>query len=239
MWINPNCNLVLSNVFEYDIIACHWELLQNIGWDMSNIPYNDKTIRNIKIGLLQKNNPKLAHYLLDNTEGIIQYYLDKNNVKLDDIVIRVRDGLFLKTCLKDNTSTLPIEFRGVISKFIITLDRKKYLYLRSTGDIHVKGIANKPIDTSFYDLFKTLNFMNKTDLIRGLENIRLKIYQSENVKWFTFNNNNNFQIPIIGIGNIEVSKSGLNYIDHAEIDKKIIWEEYIWPFVQPILLYCN
>ena len=59
------------------------------------------------------------------------------------------------------------------------------------------------------------------------------------MKWFAFTGNNTFQIPIIGIGNIEVSKSGLNYIDPSEIDKKIIWEEYIWPFVQPILLYCN
>lgn len=239
MWINPNCDLVLSNIYEYDIVACHYHLLKNIGWDMSEIPYDDKITRNIKIGILQKNNPKLINYLLDSTEGVIQYYLDKNKISSNEIVIRVRDGLFLKTQLKDNTSSLPVEFRGMISKFIITLDRRKYLYIKSDGTVKVKGISNRPLDTSFYDLFKTLNFMNKKELIRGIENIRTLINRSNNIKWFTFSNDKSYHIPIIGVGNIEVSKSGLNYIDDSEVDKKIIWEEYIWPFVQPILLYCN
>lgn len=234
-----NHNLIISDVYEYDIVACHYYLLKNIGWDLSSIPFENKIERNIQIGLLQKDNPKLARYLLENTEGIIQYYIEQNNLTSNDIILRVRDGIYTTVLLRDNTSSLNLELRGMISKMIMTLDRKKYMMIKSSGEVSVKGIPNKPIDNSFYDLFRNLNFSNKTSLVRGIENLRQFIFKSKNVKWFVFKSEDSYIVPIIGVGEIKVLKSGLENIDVDEINKKVIWEEYVWPFIQPILIYCE
>lgn len=240
MQINKNCDLVLTDVFEYDIASCHYNLLTNIGWDVSQIPLDDKKQRNIAIGKLQIGNPRIAKYLLEQTLGIVQYYVDKNNVKEDDIIIRLRDGIFLRTKLKDNTSSLPIEFKDIYSKMIITIDRKYFLLIGSKGQVKVKGVPNKPIDTTFYNLFRNLNYSNKKSLTQGLEYIRQAIFKSNNVDWFTFKKNDDeYYVPIRGIGEIKVAKAGVRYLDEEEIDKSIVWENYVWPFCQSILLYCK
>jgi len=239
MQINKTCDLVLTDVFEYDIQSCHYNLLTNIGWDLSQIPKDDKKERNIAIGKAQIGNPRLAKYLLEQTIGIVQYYVDKNHVKEEDIVVRLRDGIFLKIKLKDNTSSLPIDFKDVYSKMIITMDRKMFLLIGSKGIVKVKGVANKPLDISFYELFRNLNFSSKKALTQQLEFIRQKILTSKNINWFVFTRGDDYVVPIKGVGEIKVSKSGVGYLDDDEIDKGIIWEEYVWPFVQPILLYCR
>jgi len=239
MQINRSCDLVLTDIFEYDIRSCHYNLLNNVGWDMSQIPQDDKQARNIAIGKIQIGNPRLAKYLLEQTLGIVQYYIDKNNVKEDDIIVRLRDGVFLKCKLKDTSSSQPIEFKDIYSKMIISIDRKYFLLIGSDGNVKVKGVPNKPIDTSFFTLFRNLNFSNKRSLTSGLESMRQVILKSDNIDWFTFKKGDEYFVPLRGIGEIKIAKTGAKYLDDDEIDKNIIWEHYVWPFCQSILLYCK
>ncbi len=239
MDINKSANLVMRELYEYDVKACVYTLLQNIRWDLSDIPYEDKEQRNIKIGLLQKQNPRIARYLLENTNGIVQYYIDKNSVKDEEIVVRQRDGLILTRPLEDTTSSMPLEYRSFISMMIITMDRKWFMLIKSNGDVSVKGVPNKPVDTGFYNMFRNLGFGNKKTLASGMEKMRRSLFNSSKSRWFAFEKDNEFQIPIKGMGIVKVSKSGVLHLDPEEIDKHIIWDKYIWPFCQPLLLYCE
>ena len=93
MQISKNCNFVLKDLFSYDFQACNYYLLKNIGWDLSEIPFEDKAQRNIQIGYLQRNNPKLARYLYDSTISLIDMYLSENKVDEQQVIVRARDGV--------------------------------------------------------------------------------------------------------------------------------------------------
>ena len=239
--VNKNCELVLSDLFEYDFSACFYNLLKNIGWDLSQINYDDKTLRNVQIGKLQKEHPALSNYLITNTDKLIDFYLTANNLTNDDVIIRQRDGIITTKPLQKINLTMPIDFRSMILKLIISKDRKKWLMVKNNGDVRVKGISNKPIDTSFYDAFKHFNYCNKTTLINSLEKFRTSISNSNNISWVSFKGEDDasFLIPIKNEGLIKFRKSIINMIDPNEIETDFIWNDYIWPFAESLILYCH
>jgi len=239
MEISKNCNLVLTTLFSYDFSACAYNLLKSIGWDLSNINYNNKKERNIQIGLLQRDNPRLAKFLLNSITNLVNHYFIINDITKDNLVVRAKDGFIIKKKMNILDHTMPIDLRSVISKFIISTDRKKYLAIHINGDVEVKGIKNKTVDVSFYNLFKNLDFSTKRSLLIGLERMRQTILTSENILWFSTMNGNDYNVPIIGSGILKLNRSSLHLIDSDEIDKHFLWEEYVWPFARSILIHCS
>ena len=80
MEISKNSSLVLSTLFSYDFSACAYNILKSIGWDLSNIDFDDKKKRNIQIGLLQKDNPRLAKFLLNSINNLVNHYFIINDI---------------------------------------------------------------------------------------------------------------------------------------------------------------
>jgi hypothetical protein len=203
---------------------------------LNGIDSTDKEKRNITIGKLQIHNTSLSEYIMEETTGMVQYYLRKNEVKQEDIIAIQRDGIIISHPLKFTSDKFAL--RSILSKLIITLDRKRYLSIDSNGKVEVKGVKDKPIDTSFYDMFRNLNYGDKKLLLIGLNSIRDTILNAKKASWFGIEKDLNVIIPILGIGEICVSKSSLMRIEPKEIDKEFLWNDYIWPFTQPLLLYC-
>lgn len=240
MWINPNVSLVLSDLYGYDISACHYNILKGIGWDMSNIPMEDKKTRNIQIGILQNRVPLLKPYLKNMVENIMDYYISINNLTPMDIITRQKDGMIVTKILKECSKSLPLEFREHILKLVISIDRKKYLKINSTGVVECLGVANKPMNLEFLKMFSNLDFSNKRRLALGLEMIREKILSSKNKTWFVKEKDaSSVIVPLIGNETIQLSKLSLGHIDVEEIDKEQTWKTVMWPFVESILLYCK
>jgi len=239
MEISKSCQLVLTTLFSYDFSACAYNILKSIGWDLSNIGIENKEERNIKIGLLQRDNPRIAKFLLGSITNLVDHYFVINDVTEEDLVVRARDGFIIKKKMDIINQTMPIDLRSVISKIIISTDRKKYLAIHTNGNIEVKGIRNKTADISFYNLFKNLNFSTKKNLLVGLERIRQTILSSENILWFSTRDNDNYNVPIIGSGILKLNRASLQLVDPDEIDKHFLWEEYIWPFAESILMHCS
>lgn len=205
---------------------------------MSNIEYDDKIKRNVEIGYLQKNNPEIAYYIHNSIHHLIDFYLDKNSISKDDVIIRAKDGLILRKSMKYTSETMPISFRGIISKMIISIDRKKYLCIKD-NDVVVKGVSKKPVDISFYNMFKSIDFSNKKSIVHSLEQMRKVIFSSEKCYWFCYEDEDGLMVPIKGTGYIKIKKTIIDQIDIDDIDKRIIWEEYMWPFCAPLLMYCT
>lgn len=238
MLINKNVDYILSNLYEYDFSACYYNILKNIGYDISNIEKNDKIKRNIQIGLLQKNNPRLSNELLNKTNNIIDHYLIENNINENEVIWRQKDGIITTKKLNKLNISMELEYRRTIMKLISSMDRNKVLLLYNMNEVDVKGVSNKPLDISFYKLFLNLNFCSKSQLFQGLENIRQNIHKSNNILWFSRESENGIKIPLKQ-GLINISKSALLSIDINDVDKTFLWEYYIWPFAQSLLLNCS
>jgi hypothetical protein len=213
-------------------------MLKSIGWDMSNIEYNNKEVRNIQIGLLQRDNPKLSKFIMDNTRQLIDFYIEENKLENIDVVIRQRDGIITKKKLSVTNITMPIELRGIISHLIISMTRKEWLIIYNDGKIDVKGIKDKPVDISFYELFSHIDFLSQKNVITSIDNIRTQILTSKNIWWFTKKDGDEFVVPFFREGIMRFPRSTVLSVDIGDVEKLFIWEEYVWPFAQSLLIEC-
>lgn len=237
MKISQNCNLLLSDLFLYDFRSCYYNLLRNIGYTLP-INIQDKIKRNIEIGIMQKDNPRLSSYLLSSSESLVNLYLGYNNIKDDDIIVLSRDGVILKYKLQYIDITNNFSFRKLINKLIITVDRKKYLSIDYRGEVTIKGFSNKSVNSSYYNLFSNLDFNSKKQIVTGCKYIRETIFtpKEENLLWYCRDNDNGtYSIPIKNKGVININKSSVRSIDIEDIDENQLWET-IWEIVYSILL---
>lgn len=199
----------------------------------------NKKVRNIEIGLLQNRVPALKDYLKVMVENVMDYYITINGLTIDDIIVRQKDGIVVSKQMKEHTKSLNLEFREHILKCIITTDRRKYLKINSEGKVECLGVPNKPMNLSFLEMFRNLNFSNKKKLAMGLEIMRQTILKSSNKQWFVRNKDDTHVIvPLIGGEQLILSKLNLTQIESDEIDRELTWNSIVWPFVESIMLYC-
>lgn len=240
MNISSVCNLVLSNLYGYDFSACAYNILKSINWDLSEVEFENKEKRNIQIGYIQRNNPNVANFLLNSINNLVDHYFNVNGISKENVIIRMRDGFIIDKPLNIIDITMPIDLRTIYSKIILSYDRSKCVGITNNGYIEVKGIRNKTLDISFFNMFKNLNFSTQKSLMVGLENIRKTILSSENIEWFMrVNDEESYIVPIMNTGLLKLNKASLRMVDIDEIDKYFIWEEYIWPFARSILIHCH
>jgi hypothetical protein len=234
--ISKECPLVLKQLYEYDVVACHYNILKGLNWDVSNIPIDDKLERNITIGKLQAQYPQLKSYLKTLTNGVLDHYIRKNNIEQKDIIVREKDGIITQVPMNINDDTILLDFKHTISKLIIAPNRKTYLKITDEGKYEIKGMANKPVDCSFYDLLTKLNFTDKNKLIIGLEKLRTLYLKSNKIEWFLIKIPAGYKIKLKGNNELIINSLNIKYLDVDELDKEEFWKTYVWPFVESILI---
>ena len=239
MELNKNLKLIHKDVHLYDIEACHYNILKNFGFDLSHIDKNDKLGRNIKIGQMMKENPKITSLLRNTTESIINDYINENKIHENDIIIRQYDGLILTRTLQNtNIGHIPLERRKTFQTFIMSIDRKKYIALDNNFEITIKGISHRyeEIDKIYNKLCKIVE-LNKSSIFTHLQNIKDNILSSNDSKLYAIPiKNNKFIIFLKDYGEIEVSKTTLNILDTDDIDKEKYFSFYIEPFTKSIVV---
>jgi len=238
MKLNSNLKLILSDVYVYDIEACHYQILNNLGFDLSGIDPKDKLGRNIQIGKMMKANPRVTALLRNTTESIINDYITKNDIKDDEIVIRQYDGLLLTRTLKyTNIGHIPLERRKTFHKLISSIDRKKYIAIDTESKVSIKGVPNRYeyIDKIYERLCKIVD-LNKNSLFTHLQKIRDEILNSKDASKFGIpKKNKKFVIFLNGYGELEVSKTTLKIMDTDDIDREKYFKYYIEPFTKSIV----
>jgi len=240
MQINKNCKLFLRDIYSYDISACHYNILVNLGFDVSDLNKENKEERNIKIGKMMRNNPRLTDILRSTTESMITEYLFINNIKDDDLVIRQYDGVLTTKKLKnDTTSFLPLELRSIFKIFIISINRDRYIALDEKNEIIIKGVPHRygEIDNIFKDIL-SINYLNKSSIFKSLKDIKNKILTSSNPFLYAIptNDKDKFNILFKKYGQLEVSKSVLSIMDIDDIDKEKYFEIYMRPFSESLVV---
>lgn len=236
MNINKKCKLFLRDVYSYDISACHYNVLKNMNYDMSNIDKNNKLKRNIQIGKLMRDNPKLTSIIRSTTESLIDEYILRNNILDDDIIIRQYDGFITTKLLKETTSQyLPIDLKEIFSVFIISIDRNMFI---ATDGINysIKGISNRyeKIDEIYKKILR-INYVNKSSVFLELQKIKDYILNSNDSFLYCIpTEENKFNIILKQYGQFEVSDSMVKILDTNDIDKEKYFDLYIRPFTESI-----
>jgi len=238
MQLNPNLPLILRDVLIYDIEACHYTILNNMGYDLSHIDPEDKLGRNVMIGQMMRDNPRITSLLRGTTESIINDYINENNILENEIVIRQYDGLLLTRLLSvTNIGHIPLEHRDTLRMFVSSIDRKSYIALNSNNEVKVKGVAFRyPEMDNIYQKLCLMLDVNKTSLFTRLQKLKDEFYESEDPRLFGIPvKNGKFNIFILGYGELEVSQSTLKIMDTDDVDRDRYFKFYIEPFTKSIV----
>ena len=205
---------------------------------MDGINYKNKLERNIQIGQLMKQNPRISSLLRATTKAIIDDYITKNNVKPNEIILRQYDGIILTRLLDyTNIGHILLERRETYQKFIASIDRHKYIALDSNFKLIVKGVSYryKEMDKIYLQLCNILDF-NKVQLFYHLQKLKDQFFSSNDIKLFGIPTINNSVIVFLkGYGEIIVSLPTLKIMDPKDIDREQYFNFYIEPFVKSIV----
>lgn len=239
MKINETVPLFLRDVYLYDIEACHYTILQKIGYDMTDIDRDDKLKRNIQIGLLMRKNPQLTNLLRSTTQSIIDEYISVNHLKEEEIIIRQYDGIIITRPLKiTDTGQIKLDSRKHFENFIISFDRKMYISIDSSKQVSIKGVSFRypEMDKMFEKLCK-IRYASKIDIFTKLQQIKNEILASTKPELFAIPINEELcHIFFKEYGELEIKKSLLNILDTEDIDRYKYFVMYLEPFMKSIAL---
>lgn len=207
--------------------------------NVSSLDKNDKTQRNIEIGKMMRNNPKLTSLLRNTTKSIIDEYIMKNNIIDDDIIIRQYDGILTTKPLRiTEIAHIPLKKRKHFVAFITSIDRSKYIAQESFvsgGGMTIKGVAFRYSQMDLiYKKLCEINFTNKSRIFIQLQKIKDDFLKSNNPYLFGIPTKNGFNIFLKGYGELEVTESTIKIMDPEDIDKERYFKFYIEPFTKSI-----
>lgn len=238
MKVNKECPLFLTDLHLYDFEACYWNILKRLDYDLDDIPFENKKERNIAIGKLQSQNPRLAQTLYRVAEDLVSEFIYRNQINEDDIIVRQRDGLISKCPLEESTLPSGIEFkkRANLSFLIISTDRRKILYEKQ-GHIEVKGVPFLyPEVKSYYNRFLYLNFLSKRSLCCQLQSFKDDL-EKQPVEMFCIpNEDDSVSIFLVGEDQVVLSRRAVRLISRKNIDFDRYFDHYFRPFTESIFI---
>lgn len=229
----------MRDVHIYDIEACHYTILKNKGFDLSDIDPEDKLGRNIAIGQMMRDNPRITSLLRNTTESVINDYINANSILEDEIVIRQYDGLILTRQIKTtNIGHIPLERRKTFDIFISSIKRNSYIAIDRERKLSVKGVAHQY--DAMNEIYKQLCIaidVNKNARFERLQKIKDEFFESDDPGLFGIPlKNGKFNIFLKGYGEIEVSQSTLKIMDTDDVDRERYFHFYIEPFTKSIVI---
>lgn len=229
----------MRDVHIYDIEACHYTILKNKGFDLSDIDPEDKLGRNIAIGQMMRDNPRITSLLRNTTESVINDYINANSILEDEIVIRQYDGLILTRQIKTtNIGHIPLERRKTFDIFISSIKRNSYIAIDRERKLSVKGVAHQY--DAMNEMYKQLCIaidVNKNARFERLQKIKDEFFELDDPGLFGIPlKNGKFNIFLKGYGEIEVSQSTLKIMDTDDVDRERYFHFYIEPFTKSIVI---
>jgi len=211
--------------------------MERLGFDMSQIPKDDKQERNTQIGKLMRDNPRLTAALRNTTESTISSYLTLNGISEDDLILRAYDGFVSSKLLEKTTSQyIPLELRHVFEYMVIASNRQKFIAWG--GESIIKGVPHRyeAMDKMFTKLLLLRNTDKEATFTR-LQKIKDEVVIGDDKALFCIPiKNKKFIIFLKGYGETEISESLVNLIDISDIDKQRYYDFYLRPFCESIVL---
>jgi hypothetical protein len=239
MKINENLPYVLKDLYSYDIPACHYNILKHLGYDVTGIDPDNKAERNVAIGKIMKNNPRLTSILMNTTKSIIDLYLTKNSITEKHLVIRQYDGVILTKPMKHlDIGEVGLEFRNYLDIFITSIEKKKFLAKDNTRSrVFIKGVPSRyEAMDEFYRRLCNINFSDRTVIFKSLQKIKDEIMNTRDAQIFAIpTREDRFNVYLKEYGEVEIGRSLINMMDTSDIDRERYYEFYLAPFTRSIV----
>jgi len=241
MEINKDCKLISSDCYVYDIVACHHTILKKLGCNISQIEEKNKTERNIQIGKLMRDNPRLTSILRKTTNTLVDEFILRNNISNDEIINRSYDGIVITKPVNNliyNEDDITLDLRDIYQKFIISLHRNSYIALNNSDKIIIKGISNRYEAMShYYSRLLNINFLNKSSIFVSLQNIKDEIVNSDDSELFCIPiGDNKYEIYLVRYNKIIISGTIIRMLDTDDIDKEFYFNKYLEPFFKSVVV---
>jgi hypothetical protein len=238
--VNQESKLYIRNVFLYDISACHYTILERFGFNLSELDREDKTQRNIQIGLWIRDNKELGKFLREITTSTIDEYILLNEISEEKIIVRQYDGFITTQPLKRTKSYIPLPQRVMYDYILLSFDRRKYIAYSMVKDkLSIKGVPYRypEMDKVYKLLAKQLVNPKSEFLFERIRKIYDEIMESKNPLLFCIpTQDDKFNIFLKRYGEIEISKSTTKLLDTTDIDRIRYFDHYIWPFIESIIV---
>jgi hypothetical protein len=233
--------LIVRDVFSYDIVACHYNLLEKFQYNMTNIDKNDKLKRNIQIGKIMRDNESIKTRLRETTARIIDDYISFNELREEDIIIRQYDGLLTtKRLMETEKSVLPIVLQNRYDIFLISIERGMYIAFDNLKKrVKVKGVPSiyKGIQKYYEKLVRIVDIENKSRVLDNLEKLKKSFYDETDMNIFAIPvDENDVEIMFKSFGQIKVKRNTLYYMTEDEVDKEFYYDFYLHSFIQSVIL---
>jgi hypothetical protein len=231
--INNNCRLFLQDIYYYDLKRAFFNLLISYGFDTTNIP-EDKEKRNIAIGIIIKDNPRIGHILRSTVNNIVDKTLKDNNVKENELITRQFDGIIVTKKLNNIIENFSLLIYRI---FIISLNRKYYLAISEDNNIFVKGISKKYSNLNkIYQMFSEINYLSKSLIFKKLDNIKETIFSTEDINIFCIPEKTTENIVLKKHGIISIKPEVKDFLDIRDIDRKWYYDHYFKPFIESLFV---
>ena len=238
MNINKNCKLFLKDLYLYDISACHYTIIQRLGYDVSKISSYDKFEKNKYIGLLMRGNPRLTTTLRTITTSTISEYLNKNNIEEDELILRQYDGVITTKRFTVTDLSIPIDLRHSLSHMIISINRDWYIGRDANKETVIKGIPHRyeKMDEIYRKLL-TIGFGSNSGLFSSLQSIKDEILTSDDPSLYCIpTGNNKCNVFLKGYGEVGISQGMIKILDASDIDRERYFDFYVRPFTESLCI---
>lgn len=234
MKINNESKLFLRDVYLYDISACHYNIMKKFGFDMTNIDIEDKEKRNIEIGKMMGQNPRLTSLLRTTTESVIDEYLHRNNISDSDVIVRAYDGIVVTKLLRDTDKFLDLKLKDQYQTFIISIQRNSYLALGNK--VEIKGVSHRYVEMDkVFERILKINYTNKPSIFISLQSIKDEILNSDDSSLYCIpSSDEKCNVIFNEYGQVELSSSLSNMLDCSDINREWYFNKYIRPFTESI-----
>ena len=232
--INQETKLVLHDAYFYDVEACYPTIMANVNYDLDGFKLGDKAARNVQIGKAQSGNENLSSYLMNSADKLLEFYLQDNDVKPDEILVTQRDGFILTRLISNDDQFIQIKLRGLINYLIFTPDRKKFLYL-CDDVIEVRGMPKRyPQLDLIYNMFKNLNLYNKKYLFRQMGMIKNAVVECKDLSLFMIPSGNEHIVITKDAGPIKILDASFCRIE--DVNTYEYYDHFFKPFLESLYL---
>jgi len=238
---NENIEPVINHVFQYDIKSCYYRLLSNEG--VSFPKFKTKLERNMYIGNMMRDNKDMVNYCQNQTNNIINEFIDKNKIKEHEIINIERDGILTKRYLTKNYYKGDVypELRDHYDVYVGSYKTRKSMILSRDDKTVIKGVKYKTKSLSKF-VSKYINLLqnqNVSSWFKILNKLRNEYFNTDDYSLFEIEDkdgsmfiiknkeNQRLRLTVKDFKNFDLT--GLN------IDRVFYFNQHLEGFIQNLL----
>ena len=146
-WLNKNIEFLFgASITEYDIKSAGLSIIKKYKLlprdQIDELDKMDKSARNVKIGLMQRDNKELTKNLLIGFENARKDFININNLDAGNILSIKKDAIFVynKTCNELCFDEIWFSEKNKYSTFLLFGSLEFYLYPKN-NICHIKGLG--------------------------------------------------------------------------------------------------